>query len=81
MPAFADQLTEDEVWSLVHYVQSLYVDASLERLLQAGLENRARDQARRAIWATVSEAAEHGRLNLATVAVTPSQKGQANHDG
>ncbi len=53
MPPF-DSLTEDEVWDLVHYVQSLRVTAYEAELVAAGLEEQDRQTARARIWATMS---------------------------
>lgn len=53
MPPF-DSLPEDEVWDLVHYVQSLRVAAYEAELVAAGLEEQDRQTARARIWATMS---------------------------
>jgi cytochrome c oxidase cbb3-type subunit I/II len=53
MPPF-DSLTEEEVWDLVHYVQSLRVTANEAELLAAGLHEEDRETARERIWAAMS---------------------------
>jgi mono/diheme cytochrome c family protein len=53
MPPF-DSLAEEEVWDLVHYVQSLRVAANEAELLAAGLQEQDRETARRRIWAAMS---------------------------
>ncbi len=53
MPPF-DSLTEEEVWDLVHYVQSLRVTAQEEELVAAGLQEKDRQTARERIWAAMS---------------------------
>jgi hypothetical protein len=53
MPPF-DSLTEEEVWDLVHYVQSLRVMANEAELLAAGLQEQDRETARERIWAAMS---------------------------
>lgn len=53
MPPF-DSLTEEEVWDLVHYVQSLRVTAHEAELVAAGLQEQDRQPARERIWAAMS---------------------------
>jgi len=53
MPPF-DSLTEEEVWDLVHYVQSMRVTAQEEELVAAGLREQDRETARERIWAAMS---------------------------
>ena len=43
MPAFADVYTPVQTWDIVHYVQSLRVDAHVASLKQAGLTESAQD--------------------------------------
>ena len=57
MPAFQDQLKADEVWNLVHYVQSLRVKAQVNELFAVGLDERMEDEARRTIWSSLSNVA------------------------
>lgn len=56
MPAF-DSLTPEEVWDLVHFVQSLRVDAHEAELVAAGLQEQDRAMARDRIWASMSHRA------------------------
>ncbi|MFY4730677.1 cbb3-type cytochrome c oxidase subunit II, partial [Nitrospira sp. BLG_2] len=53
MPPF-EGLKEEEVWDLVHYVQSLRVTAHEEELVAAGLQEHDRQTARERIWAAMS---------------------------
>ncbi len=53
MPPF-DSLTAEEVWDLVHFVQSLRVTAHEAELVAAGLEEQDRNTARQRIWAAMS---------------------------
>ncbi|MGB5053070.1 MAG: hypothetical protein WBO24_01600, partial [Nitrospirales bacterium] len=56
MPAF-DSLTSEEVWDLVHFVQSLRVEAHEAELLAAGLQEQDRAMARKRIWSSMSHRA------------------------
>ncbi len=53
MPPF-DGLKAEEVWDLVHYVQSLRAMAHEAELVTAGLQERDRETARERIWAAIS---------------------------
>ena len=53
MPPF-DSLTAEEVWDLVHFVQSLRVTAHEAELVAAGLQEKDRKTARERIWAAMS---------------------------
>lgn len=53
MPPF-DSLAAEEVWNLVHYVQSLRVEAHEAELVAAGLKEQDRALARERIWASMS---------------------------
>lgn len=68
MPPF-DGLKEEEVWDVVHYVQSLRVDAHEAELVAAGIKEEDRPLARARIWAAMS-AARNGQ-NPVKVAETP----------
>jgi cytochrome c oxidase cbb3-type subunit 2 len=65
MPAFRGQLPPDEVWDIVHYVQSLRVKAHLSELIAAGLKDEDRADAVHRIWHTLSTAAVQGRIEQA----------------
>jgi cytochrome c oxidase cbb3-type subunit I/II len=62
MPVFGDQLKPEEIWDIVHYVQSLRVHAHEAELVEAGLKDEDRGQARSRIWASLSTAARRGGL-------------------
>jgi len=64
MPPF-DSLTTEEVWDLVHFVQSLRVTAHEAELVAVGLEEQNRKTARDRIWAAMSG----GALGERTVSV------------
>ena len=53
MPAF-DSLPAEDVWDMVHYVQSLRVAAHEVELTEAGLPVEDRQRAGRRIWASLS---------------------------
>jgi len=57
MPPF-EGFEEEEVWDLVHFVQSLRVTAHEAELVAAGLQEQDRNSARDRIWAAMS-----GRVN------------------
>jgi mono/diheme cytochrome c family protein len=63
MPAFEGQLTPQEVWDVVHYVQSLRVQAHASELIAAGLKVEDLEEAISRIWASVSQAAASGQLD------------------
>ena len=67
MPPFQGQLTPDEVWQLVHYVQSLRVNAHAEALIAAGLRDEDRADALSRIWGSLSGAASRGKLAASVV--------------
>ncbi|MEO8327042.1 MAG: cbb3-type cytochrome c oxidase subunit II, partial [Nitrospirota bacterium] len=52
MPSF-DSLTPEEVWDLVHFVQSLRVEAHEAELVAAGLQEQDRAMAQERIWASM----------------------------
>jgi cytochrome c oxidase cbb3-type subunit I/II len=67
MPAFEDNLTPEEIWDMVHFVQSLRVDAHQAELMEAGLKEVDVEDARKAIWAVLSPAARRGDLDVETL--------------
>jgi cytochrome c oxidase cbb3-type subunit 1 len=76
MPVFQGKLTPAEVWDIAHFVQSLRVDAHLQELRGAGLAKEDENQARRRIWAILSQAADEGQIDDAVVAghhITPEK--------
>lgn len=63
MPVFGGQLKPEEIWDIVHYVQSLRVGAHEAELVTAGLKDEDLEQARSRIWAGISLAARRGELD------------------
>ncbi len=63
MPAFKDQLGTDEVWDIVHFVQSLRVKQYESRLIELGMETDKQQTARRKIWEMLSTAANAGNMD------------------
>ncbi|MEW5942482.1 MAG: cbb3-type cytochrome c oxidase subunit I [Pseudomonadota bacterium] len=63
MPSFAASFTPEQLWDIVHYVQSLRVAAHLQELQKAGLKDGDAAAARRELWAALSEAASRGRID------------------
>jgi mono/diheme cytochrome c family protein len=58
MPPF-DSLSTEEVWDLVHYVQSLRVAAHEAELMASGLQPQDRQIARERIWAAMAGRTAH----------------------
>jgi cytochrome c oxidase cbb3-type subunit 2 len=56
MPNFADTFTSDQVWDIVHFVQSLRVKAHMKELRDAGMAKAQSDMARQALWDGLSQA-------------------------
>jgi len=54
MPPFQGQLKPEEVWDVVHYVQSLRVDAHVAKLTASGMKKSDEEDARSRIWASLS---------------------------
>lgn len=70
MPPFAlSKLTPADVWDIVHYVQSLRIDAHMQELIEAGLRNEDRIAARKQLWVNLSDAAANGRIEQQVVQV------------
>jgi len=67
MPPFQTQLKPEEVWDVVHYVQSLRVEAHVAELTAAGLRQQDQQSARSSIWASISTAAREGKIDKALV--------------
>ena len=57
MPPFQGKLTDEEMWDVVHYVQSLRVDAHVLELLTAGLPSTEEHESRERIWDSLSKTA------------------------
>lgn len=81
MPVFGAQLKADEVWGIVHYVQSLRVAAHVDELAAQGLAPGDVATARRQLWADLSPAAGRGEIEARVVergpalAAAPPQEG------
>lgn len=67
MPSFADTFKADEVWDLVHFVQSLRVAAHEQELLRAGIDPADAQDALRRLWGDYSLAAANGRIADAVI--------------
>ena len=63
MPVFEEHLTPEEIWDMVHFVQSLRVEAHQAELMEAGLTEVDVEDARKAIWAVLSPAARREDLD------------------
>ena len=63
MPGYQGTLTSDQIWNIVHYVQSLRVDAHERELVQAGMTVDRIDEARTLIWATLSQSSNGERTD------------------
>lgn len=66
MPVFEEHLKPEEIWDIVHHLQSLRVDAHQAELREAGLTEVELEDVRKAIWAVLSPAARRGNLDVAT---------------
>ena len=53
MPAYEGVLKPDQIWNIVHYVQSLRVDAHESELVKAGMNDDRIKDARKLMWATL----------------------------
>ena len=71
MPVFGEHLKPEEIWDIVHYVQSLRVAAHEQELVAVGLKAGDLEQARTRMWAALSPAARRGDLEK-TVIQAPS---------
>lgn len=79
MPPFADTFSNEEIWDIVHYVQSLRVDAHIEELLAAGLSVDDEQIARQKIWSSLSHAAQQGNIADAILEAYPDQDRASKH--
>ncbi|MDT7043751.1 cbb3-type cytochrome c oxidase subunit I [Candidatus Nitronereus thalassa] len=73
MPAFQEQLSVKQVWKIVHFVQSLRVNAQMKTLLASDLPTEKVEDARRRIWASLSTSANNGKLEDDVVILPESQ--------
>jgi cytochrome c oxidase cbb3-type subunit 1 len=76
MPAFQNQLKPEEVWDIVHYVQSLRVQTHASELMAAGLKQEDRQEALSRIWASLSQAAAQNRLDQGVIGEELASLGQ-----
>jgi len=78
MPVFGEQVKPDEIWNIVHYVQSLRVAAHVDELQAEGLDSGEVTTARRQLWDDLSPAASRGDIEArvteegAAVAAAPA---------
>lgn len=63
MPPFEGTITPAQAWDLVHFIQSLYVDAHMQALKQNGLQDVDLTDARKQLWNSISEAANSGNID------------------
>ena len=78
MPPF-DSMAAEEVWNLVHYVQSLRVEAHEAELVAAGLKEEDLALAREKIWASMSNRME-GRKAAFANAPQRAASGMGTHE-
>lgn len=62
MPGFAGNLSPQDAWDVVHFIQSLRVGAHMKELQQAGLSPLKAQEARRKLWQELSAAAAKGGI-------------------
>jgi cbb3-type cytochrome c oxidase subunit I len=63
MPAFQQQLNEQEVWKVTHYVQSLRIRSQEDSLLAFGLDPDQLSESRKNLWGNLSKAAMGGKID------------------
>jgi cytochrome c oxidase cbb3-type subunit I/II len=68
MPAFAGTFKPGEVWDIVHFIQSLRVDAHVQHMQVVGLDKSDVDKARLRIWDSLSQAAANDHIGDAVAA-------------
>jgi len=73
MPPFQGQLKPEEVWDVVHYVQSLRGEAHIAELAARRLKKGDEEEARIRIWALLSNAARRGEIEKAVVQGSTAQ--------
>lgn len=79
MPPF-DSMRAEEVWDLVHYVQSLRVEAHEAELAAVGLKEQDRVSARERIWASMSYRADVRKTGTAGDPRQAAASGMAVHE-
>jgi cytochrome c oxidase cbb3-type subunit I/II len=70
MPSFAASLKPEDVWDIVHFLQSLRIDAHIQELKQAHLAAGDEEHARTRLWQDISLAASKGQIESAVVQVS-----------
>jgi cytochrome c oxidase cbb3-type subunit I/II len=82
MPVFEEHLKPEEIWDIVHHIQSLRVDAHQAELMEAGLTEVDLEDARKAIWALLSPAARRGNVDqdVLQARLQSSRDGQTSTD-
>jgi cytochrome c oxidase cbb3-type subunit 1 len=73
MPPFEGRLAPPAIWNIVHYVQSLRVDAHATELVAAGLAEGDRGEAISAIWASLSDAAARNAIEASVLERTAAR--------
>jgi cbb3-type cytochrome oxidase cytochrome c subunit/cytochrome c553 len=73
-----NQLTPMGIWDLVHYVQSLRIEAHAGELVAAGLKSSDRRASLSNLWASLSEAAVTGHLGSGVIQTELAQLNQLN---
>ena len=81
MPAFAESFSPSEIWDIVHFVQSLRINAHMQELRVAGLAANQEDQARRHLWSNLSQAADAGKISDTVIAEDYKRVPVAKRDG
>ena len=83
MPAYQSQLTSAEIWDIVHYVQSLRVEAHESELVKAGINSDDMGEARRMMWATVLNSTNRDAIDREVIRtkLKRSEDGQTQEPG
>ncbi len=69
MPPFEGTITPAQAWDVTHFIQSLRIDAHIKELRQADLRDEDLVDARRQLWASLSEAANQGNIEKQLVEI------------
>ena len=67
MPAYQAVLTPEKIWNIVHYVQSLRIDAHEKELVKAGIHVDGLEDARKLMWASLLQSPNHDKINYDVV--------------
>jgi len=71
MPPYAGTLSPQDVWDVVHFIQSLRIDAHIQELKTAGMQAGDEQSARGRLWQDISSAAGKGRIEAAVLQAAP----------